>query len=70
MAALEFKATVLSDGRIALPPEIAARIPAGEEISVILAWEPRVQPDSLHALGRKLVDESYASENSVYDSLA
>jgi hypothetical protein len=65
MATLEFKATVLSNGLIAVPPEIAAQIPAGEEIGVTLVWD-----DSLHALGRKLIDESCAAENSVYDSLA
>jgi len=70
MTILEFKASVSSDGQIAVPFEIAARIPAGEEIRVVVAWEAPVDRDSLHALGQKIMAESSASENSVYDSLA
>jgi hypothetical protein len=65
----EFKAAVLPNGQIALPTEIAGQIPAGKELQVVLAWETPVDAD-FQALGKKLHEAAYASEDSVYDSLA
>jgi hypothetical protein len=68
----EFKATVLPNGQIAVPPEIAGQIPAGKDLHVTVAWETSVEGDAFR-LGQKLQEKSYAAvaaEDSVYDSLA
>ena len=66
----EFKAPVLPNGQIAVPSDIAGRIPAGKELKIVLTWETPVDSDALR-LARKLREGSYVSaEDSVYDSLA
>jgi hypothetical protein len=48
MAAFEFRATVLPNGRVAVPSEMAVRIPAGEEVRVTLAWDPSCTRTKTH----------------------
>jgi hypothetical protein len=66
----EFKTAVLPNGQIAVPSEIAAQIPAGTPLQVVVTCEVAVAADSYRALGAKLRDVAYASEETVYDSLA
>jgi len=70
MTTFEFKATVLSNGQIAVPSDVAAQIPAGREFQVILALEAPLGRDAFRLLGQKRFEESYAPDDSVYDSLA
>jgi hypothetical protein len=70
----EFKAALLPNGQIAVPSEIAAHIPAGTQVQIVLKCEEvaagAAVGDSYRALGTKLRETSYAPEDSVYDSLA
>jgi hypothetical protein len=66
----EFKSTVLANGQIAVPSEIAAQLPAGTQLRVVFTCEPAVAADSYRALSTKLRETSYAPEETVYDSLA
>lgn len=70
MTTFEFQATLLSNGQIAVPSDVALQIPAGEQIHVVLSWEAPAERDSIHTLGQTLLEKSYASADSVYDSLA
>ena len=65
----EFKTVVLPNGQIAVPSEIAAQIPAGTQLQVVLNCEATAAVDSYRALGAKLREAAYAEE-TVYDSLA
>src|SRR5207248_3931798 len=40
MKAVEFESTVAPGGQIALPPEVASEIPPGEQLRVVVMWEP------------------------------
>lgn len=40
MKAVEFESTVVPGGQIALPPDVASEIPAGERLRVVVVWEP------------------------------
>ena len=66
----EFKSTVLPNGQIAVPSEIAAQLPAGTQLRVVFTCEPAAAADSYRALSTKLSEASYAPEETVYDSLA
>ena len=39
MKAVEFKGTVAPDCQIAVPPEVARHIPAGEQLQIVISWE-------------------------------
>jgi hypothetical protein len=65
----DFKATLLPNGQIALPAEIAGQIPVGTELQIAVKWE-EAAADSYRALGAKLHEAAYAPEETVYDSLA
>ncbi len=66
----EFKTAVLPNGQIAVPSEIAAQIPAGTQLQVVVTCEVAVAADSYRALSTKLREAAYAPEETVYDSLA
>lgn len=69
MKAVEFEGTVTSDGQIALPPEAARDIPAGEQIRVVVMWEPAGLDEEWRALGRQRFEAAYAPEDAVYEQL-
>jgi hypothetical protein len=67
----EFRTTVLPNGQIAVPSEIAGQIPAGTQLHVVLECEAAAAAaSSYHALGAKLRETAYAPEETAYDSLA
>jgi hypothetical protein len=71
----EFKTAVLPNGQIAVPSEIAAQIPVGTQLQVVLTCEAAAAAaaaasSSYRALGSKLQEAAYAREETVYDSLA
>ena len=71
----EFKSAVSPSGQITIPADVAAMIPPGKELHVVLSWEAPVDNTSYRALGQKLHQaSSYAAaagaEETVYDSLA
>jgi hypothetical protein len=37
---LNSRATISPDGQIALPPEIASEIGTGEQIRIVVMWDP------------------------------
>jgi hypothetical protein len=69
MKAVEFEGSVTPDGKIALPPEVAAEIPMGEQLRVVVMWEPSNSVSAWHAEARKNFEAAYCPEDSVYEQL-
>jgi hypothetical protein len=69
MKALEFVSTVTQSGAIALPPEIAAEIPAGEALRVVVMWEISSPDSQWRAAGRRSFEAAYSPEDAVYEQL-
>ena len=68
MKALEFESTISQSGAIALPPEIAAAIPAGQPLRIVVMWDP--DSDSAWGLtARRAFEAAYAPEDDVYEQL-
>jgi hypothetical protein len=70
MKAIEFDGSVAPNGQIAVPPEIADQIPAGEPLHVVVQWDGEATEDeSWRGQGRRRFEAAYAPEDSVYDQL-
>ncbi len=69
MKAVEFKGTVTPGGQIAVPPEVARQIPAGEQLQVVILWEISNLDAAWRAAGRQRFEAAYAPEDSVYEQL-
>ncbi len=59
----------LSNGQIAVPPEIAAQVAPGEQILVTLSWGISDDDAGWRAAGRRRFEAAYADDDSVYESL-
>ena len=69
MKAVEFESTITREGQIALPPEVAREIPAGEQLRVVVMWEPAGQDSEWLSAGRRRFEAAYCPEDAVYEQL-
>jgi len=69
MKAVEFESTVAPGGQIALPPEIASEIPPGEQLRVVLMWDPSSLDTAWREAGRERFEAAYSPEDAVYEQL-
>lgn len=70
MKSVEFEGTVTADGQIAIPAEIAGRLPLGEPLRVVLQWDGADDEDGVwRTQGLRRFQAAYAAEDSVYDQL-
>jgi hypothetical protein len=69
MKAVEFESTVAPGGHIALPPEVAREIPAGEQLRVVVMWEPSNLDLAWRTAGRQRFEAAYCPEDAVYEQL-
>ena len=69
MRAIEFESTVTPGGQIALPPEVASEIPPGEQLRVVVMWEPSHLDLAWRAAGRQRFEAAYSPEDVVYKQL-
>lgn len=60
MRAVEFKSTIVAGGQIALPPEVASEIPAGEQLGVVVMWEFSDLDIAWRAAGRQRFEAAYS----------
>lgn len=68
MRTADFRAELEPNGRIAVPPEVAAQVPAGAPIQVLLQWG--ISDDEVWgASGRERFEAAYDADDSVYESL-
>jgi len=66
---VEFESKVEPGGQISLPPEVAKEIPAGEQLRVVLMWEPSGVDPVWRAAGRQRFEAAYSPEDAVYEQL-
>ena len=69
MKAVEFESTVAPGGQIALPPELASEIPAGEPLRVLVMWEPSNFGLAWRTAGRQRFEAAYSEEDEIYEQL-
>jgi len=69
MKAVDFKGTLSVNGQIDVPPEIASRVPKGEEIQVMLLWGPTDDESEWRYAGRTRFESAYSPEDSIYEQL-
>lgn len=69
MKAVEFEGTVAAGGQIVLPPEIASEIPPGEQLRVVLMWEPSSLDTAWREGGREQFEAAYSPEDAIYEQL-
>lgn len=70
MKAVEFESTMTQSGQITLPPEILRDIPAGEQLKIVIMWNPSDIDPSWKAAGLQRFNEAYCPEDAVYEQLA
>ena len=69
MRAVEFESTVTPGGQIALPPEVASEIPPGEQLRIVVMWEPSNLDLARRTAGRQRFEAAYCPEDAVYEQL-
>jgi len=67
--AVEFESTMTQGGQIVLPADVAVEIPAGEQLRVVVMWEPSSPDAAWRAAGRAAFEGAYSPEDSVYEQL-
>jgi len=69
MNAIDFKGALTPSGHINVPSEIAALVPKGEQLEIVLRWGTSDGDASWRAAGQQRFAAAYADEDSVYESL-
>ena len=69
MKTADFKRKLKPNGQIAVPPDVAALVPPGEQIQVVLQWGISDDDAAWRAAGRRRFEAAYAAEDSIYESL-
>ena len=69
MKTVEFEGTVAPNGQIAVPPDVARQIPAGEPVHIVVLWETSHLDADWRDAGRQRFEAAYAPEDSVYEQL-
>lgn len=70
MNAIEFESTITPGGEIAIPREIAAEIPAGEPLRVVVMWQAASDDLAWRSAAREKFESAYGPEDAVYEELA
>ena len=69
MKAVEFEGVMTPGGQIVLPPDVVCEIPAGEQIRVVLLWNPSNLDSGWQTAGRQRFEAAYCPEDAVYERL-
>ena len=69
MKAVEFESSVTQEGTITLPPELTAEVPVGEQLRVVVMWEPSGSDAAWRLAGRRRFEAAYCAEDAVYEQL-
>ena len=69
MKTADFRGEIAPNGQIAVPPEIASLVPAGEKVAVVLAWGVSEEENEWREAGRRQFESAYAPNDSVYEQL-
>jgi hypothetical protein len=68
MRTADFKGKLTPNGQIAVPPDIVALVPPGEQIEVVLQWGISEEDAAWCVAGRRRFEAAYAAD-SIYESL-
>jgi hypothetical protein len=69
MKAVEFESTNSPGGQIPLAPEVASEIPPGEQLRVVVMWEPSDLDLAWRTAGRQRFETAYSAEDAIYEQL-
>jgi hypothetical protein len=69
LKSVDFQGELTLTGHIMVPPEIAARLPLGERVQVILHWGGADEDEAWRAQGRTRFEAAYADEDAIYEHL-
>jgi hypothetical protein len=69
MKTADFNGELTANGQITVPPEIAAQVPQGEIVQVVLHWGASDDDTAWRAAGRRQFEAAYSDDDSVYESL-
>ena len=69
MKTIDFNGELSPNGLIAVPPEIASQVPAGEKIQVVLQWGASDEDAAWRTAGRRQFEAAYVDDDSVYEAL-
>lgn len=69
MKAVEFESTVSPEGQITLPADVVGEIPAGEQLRVVVMWQPSEPDAAWRSAGRQRFEDAYCPEDAVYEQL-
>jgi hypothetical protein len=70
MKTADFIGELTPNGQIAVPPDIAAQVPPGESIQVVLQWGISEDDTSWRSAGRRQFEAAYADDDAVYELLS
>lgn len=68
MKTVDFRAHIAPGAKSLFLPKLR-RVPAGEEIDVVLRWEVSEGDQAWRDAGRRRFESAHAPEDSVYDEL-
>ena len=69
MTNAEFQGELTPNGQISVPPEIASRVPAGQQVRVVLQWGASDDEIAWRDAGRRQFESAYAADDSIYELL-
>jgi hypothetical protein len=69
MKAVEFESTITPGGQIALPADVVGEIPAGQQLRVVVMWDPSSPDSAWRSAGRQRFESAYCPEDAVYEQL-
>jgi hypothetical protein len=69
MKALEFRATPNPEGTLSLPKEVAAQLPVGQPVRILVLVEDADEEQDWSRLTAEQFLAGYAPEDAIYDHL-
>ena len=69
MEAVEFESIITPGGQIALPADVVGEIPAGQQLRVVVMWDPSSPDSAWRSAGRQRFESAYCPEDAVYEQL-
>lgn len=70
MKTVEFESTIAPNGQIDLPAELAAAVPPGMKVHVVVHWDGVIEDDaSWLASSRLRFEAAYSPDDSIYEQL-
>jgi hypothetical protein len=69
MKTADFSGKLMPNGQITVPPDIAAQVPPGEPIQVVLQWGVGSDDAAWRDAGRRRFEAAYSADDSIYESL-